>query len=155
MILANYSVLLVPGWPLFWWMSVTWLLLNWRITTAQLSGISSPPFLCRSSHLWGTLVRLSAWFWQDFTSVMSIINTYSSTKACSIPKHCLTSISPVCWRSTLDFLILLWWWQISWQVAPHLGQNPVVSGKTAYLWRSLFEIALCQYKFVHRLFSGP
>ena len=91
MILARYSVLLTPGWLLFWWLSATWLLLNWLVTVARLSSICSP-FLCRSSHLCGTLVRLSARIWQDFTSVMSIVSMYSSIKARSVPKRRFTSI---------------------------------------------------------------
>ena len=102
MILAKYSILLTPGWPLFWWMSDTWLLLNWLVTVVQLSGIGSLPFLCRSSHLCGALVKLLARFWQDF-SVMSIVSTYSSTKARSIPRCRLTNISPATFVFTRTF----------------------------------------------------
>ena len=76
-------------------MLATWFLL---IGLLHRNFPASTLFLCRSSHPCGALVRLSTWFCQGFTSVTPIVSAYYSTKACSVPKHWLTSRLCVCTR---------------------------------------------------------
>ena len=71
-----------------------WSLSSRLPTIAQLSSTNYFPSLSKSIHLRGTLVRLSARFWQDFTSFTSTVSPYSFASDRKVPSRCLTSISP-------------------------------------------------------------
>ena len=90
--LAKYKVRFAPGCPLWWWMLAPWSLSSRLLTIAQLSSTGSFPSLSKSIHLCGTLVRLSARFWQDFTSFTSMVSPFASDR--KVPSCRLTSISP-------------------------------------------------------------
>ena len=64
------------------------------LTIAQLSSTGSNPSSNKSIHLCGTLVRLSARFWQDFTSFTSMVSPYSFASDRKVPNRRLTNISP-------------------------------------------------------------
>ena len=75
-------------------MSATWSLSSRLLAIAQLSSTGSFPPLSKYIHLCSTLVRLSAWFWQDFTSFTSMVSPYSFASDRKVPSRRLTSILP-------------------------------------------------------------
>ena len=91
--LAKYKVHFAPGCPLWWWMSATWSLSSRLLTIAQLSNTGSFPSLSKSIHMCGTLLRLSARFWQDFVSFTLMVSPYSFASDHKVPSRRLTSIS--------------------------------------------------------------
>ena len=103
--LAKYSILLIPGYPLWWCTVLIWLkvhLLTGALQTTSMGSISS---FIMSSHLCGILVSLSAWFWFDLTSVMLTNKLYSSISFSRIPSLLWMSISLEAFVCTLAFLI--------------------------------------------------
>ena len=92
--LPKYKVRFAPGCPLWWWMSATWSLSSCIPTIGQLTSTGSFPSLSKSIHLRGTLVRLSARFWQDFTSFTLMVSPYSFASDRKVPSRRLISISP-------------------------------------------------------------
>ena len=91
---AKCKVRFAPGCPLWLWISATWSLSSRLPTIAQLSSIDCFPSLSKSIHLCSTLVRLSALFWQDFTSFTSMVSPYSFASDHKVLSRRLTSISP-------------------------------------------------------------
>ena len=93
--LAKYKVRFATRCSLSWWMSASWSLSSHLPTIAQLSSSSSFPSLSKSIHLRGTLVRISAWFWQDFISFTLMVSPYSFASYRKGPSRRLTSILPL------------------------------------------------------------
>ena len=91
--LTKYRVLFTLGWSVCWGILATWLLSNsvFLVPHTNFTGLISS--LYSFNHLYNTLVKGSALFRLDLTSVMCIIKPYLSTSPWSVSNHRLTNIS--------------------------------------------------------------
>ena len=91
--LAKYRVRFMPGCPLWRWTLATWSRPSCPPIVVQVASAGSPPSFGRSSHLHGTLVRWSAQFWQDCTSAVSTVRSFSLMVSTRVASRLHISIS--------------------------------------------------------------
>ena len=134
--LAKYKVHFAPGCPLWWWMSATYSLSSRLLIIVQLLSTGSFPSLSKSIHLCGTLVRLSTWFWQDFTSFTSMVSPYSFASNRKVPSRHLTSISPATLMFThaLPVKVLRSTGAHTLNQWPSVTLSPPTEGPNWFLW---------------------